>query len=303
MASSNGHESAFSVAEVVGISAAAAAALGGVIIALGRTQANASHSSLPSIDSVPSRKQLSKHAARGRRKARGAVDVAAERYPDARDFAASQVSRSAEAARAYGSDAASAAESGIQRARSQGKALSSQIQDVVLPTLVETAEKIRKNVSEQAKSIDTDELADSSRHLADDAAEWLRHAGSTVSTTMHDSVLPAVKPVAKDVSEKAGDIYEQARERAEDARKRNDSFPGAKAVASGRDSAQHAVQTSTNAAKDTLSSLIWLTIASALVYLVLLSPERREQVKSAAFDAIEQVRLLVGDFKGYETEF
>lgn len=296
MASNNGHESAFSVAEVVGISAAAAAALGGIVIALGRTQANASHSSLPVLDALPSRKELKKQAKRGRKRA-------AKRYPDARDYAAEQFDRSADVARVYGADAAVLAGAGLDRAKTQGKALSAQLQDTVIPTIVDRAGKIRKNVSEQAKNVDTDDLADTSRQLADDAAEWLRQAGSTVSATMHDTVLPAVKPVAKDVSERAGDVYEQVRERAEDARKRNDSFPGAKAVASGRDTAQHAMQTSTNAAKDTVSSLLWLTIASAVVYLVLLSPERREQVKAAAFDAIEQIRLLIGDFKGYETEF
>ncbi|CAN5182042.1 hypothetical protein BH23CHL1_BH23CHL1_09200 [soil metagenome] len=285
MASNNGHESAFSVAEVVGISAAAAAALGGIVIALGRTQANASHSSLPVIESLPSRKQMKKQAQSGRKKARKAADKAVKRYPDARDYTTA------------------VAGSGFDRAKTQSKALSTQLQDTVIPTIVERAEKIRKNVSDQAKNIDTDELADTSRHLADDAAEWLRYAGSTVSATMHDSVLPAVKPVAKDVSERAGDVYEQVRDRAEEARKRNDRFPGAKVVASGRDSAQHAMHTSTSAAKDTLSSVLWLTIASALVYLVLLSPERREQVKTAAFDAIEEIRLLIGDFKGYETEF
>lgn len=303
MVSNNGHESAFSVAEVVGISAAAAAALGGIVIALGRTQANASHSSLPVIDSIPSRKQLKKQAQRGRGKARGAAKKASKRYPDALGYAAARLDRTADVARVYGADAAAVAGTGLGRAKTQGKALSAQLQDTVIPTIVEKAEKLRKNVSEQAKNIDTDDLVDNSRQLADEAADWLRYAGSTVSATMHDSVLPAVKPVAKDVSKRAGDVYEQVRDRADDARKRNDRFPGAKAVASGRDSAQHAMQTSTNAAKDTVSSLLWLTVASALVYLVLLSPERREQVKSAAFDAIEQIRLLIGDFKGYETEF
>lgn len=285
MVSNNGHESAFSVTEVVGISVAAAAALGGIVIALGRTQANASRSSLPVIDSIPSRKQLKKQTQRGRKKAKGAANKAAKRYPDALDYTAA------------------VAGTGLDRAKTQSKALSAQLQDTVIPTVVERAEKIRRNVSDQAKNIDTDNLVESSRSLADDAAEWLRYAGSTVSATMQDSVLPAVKPVAKDVSERAGDVYGQVRDRAEDARKRNDKFPGAKAVASGKDSAQHAMQTSTNAAKDTMSSLLWLTIASALVYLVLLSPERREQVKTAAFDAVEQIRLLIGDFKGYETEF
>ncbi len=281
MATNNGNESAFSAAEVAVISAAAAAAIGGIVIALGRTQANASRSPLPAVESLPSRKELLKQARRGRGKAR----EAAKRYPDARDFAAERLGRSAVAA------------------RGQGKALSAQLQETLIPSIVDGAGRLRKNVTEQARTIDTDELRDSSKHLADDAAEWLRQAGATVSTAMQDSVLPAMKPVAKDVSERAGDVYEQVRDRTEDARKRNGRFPGAKVVASGRDSAQQAVQTSTNVAKDTVSSLLWLSIASALIYLVLLSPERREQVKSAVFDAIEQIRLLIGDFKGYETEF
>lgn len=296
MATNNGHESAFSVAEVVGISAAAAAALGGIVIALGRTQANASQSSLPALDALPSRKALRKQAQRRRKQA-------AKRYPAARDLAAQRLDRSANVARVYGSEAAVLAGAGLGRAKTQGKALSAQLQETVIPSIVDRAEKVRKGVTEQAKNVDTDDLSDTSRQLADDAAEWLRQAGSTVSETMQKSVLPTVKPVAKDVSVRAGDVYGQARGRAAKARKRNDKFPGAKAVAAGRDSAQHAVQTSTNAAKDTLSSLLWLTIASALVYLVLLSPERREQVKTAVFDAIEQIRLLIGDFKGYETEF
>lgn len=307
MASNNGHEPAFSVAEVVGISAAAAAALGGVIIALGRTQANSSKSSMPALQTLPSRKQLSGKAARGRGAAQdvmlGTVEAARSRYPGARDVAAEKADRAAEIARVYGAEAAARAEVGLEKAKHQGKAFSEILQESIIPVVIDSATRARKSVAEQAKNTDTDELIEKSRHYADEAADQLRHAGASVSKTFQKDVMPAVAPVVKDASERAGELFEQVRGRAEDARKRNDSFPGAKAVSSGKQSAQGALQSTGQAATDSIAALMWLAISSALIYMVMLSPERRERVKSAAFDAIEQVRLLIGDFKGYETEF
>lgn len=307
MASNNGHEPAFSVAEVVGISAAAAAALGGIIIALGRTQANSSKSNMAAVQHLPSRKELSGTAARGRKTAESVVQegvaAARSRYPAARDAAADTADRAAEAARVYGAEAAAKAETGIEKAKHQGKALSEIFQESILPVVMDNATRVKKSVAEQAKNADTDEILEKSRHYADEAAEQLRHAGESVSKTFQKDVMPAVAPVVKDASERAGELFEQVKSRAEDTRKRNDSFPGAKAVASGKQSAQGAMQTTGQAATDSLAALMWIVVSSALIYLVLLSPERRERVKSAAFDAIEQVRLLIGDFKGYETEF
>lgn len=307
MASSNGHESAFSVAEVVGISAAAAAALGGVIIALGRTQANSSKSHMPAVQSLPSRSELSGRAARGRGAAEDVMSEALatvrSRYPEARSVAGEKAEKTAEAARVYGHEAALLAESGLEKARHQGKAFSEILQESILPAVIESATRVRKTVQEQAKNTDTDEIIDKSRHYADEAAEHLRHAGESVSKTIQQDVMPVVAPVVKDASERAGELIEQVRERADEVRHRNDSFPGSKAITSGKDSAQGAIQTTSRAATDSLAALLWLALSSALIYLVLLSPERRERVKSAAFDAIEQVRLLIGDFKGYETEF
>lgn len=303
MASNNGHEPAFSVAEVVGISAAAAAALGGVIIALGRTQANSSKTQFPAMQALPSKKDLSKRASRGKVFARDAAGAAQSRYPDARDFAAAKAGWTTDAARVYGAEVAQRAEVGIDKARQQGKAFSGILQDSVIPVVVDSATRVRKNVSEQARNTDTDELIDRSRHYADEVAEHLRHAGEAVSKTIQKDVVPVVAPVMKDAGERASELLEQVRDRADDVKHRNDSFPGSKAVASGKDSAHSALQTSSKAATDSLAALMWIALSSALIYLVLLSPERRERVKSAAFDAVEQIRLLIGDFKGYETEF
>lgn len=307
MASNNGHESAFSVAEVVGISAAAAAALGGVIIALGRSQANSSKTHLPAMQTLPSRDDLSSRAQRGMHVAEDAVHDAISsvrsRYPDARSAAEERAEKTAEVARAYGSEAAAIAETGFEKARHQGRAFSDILQESVLPAVIDGAARVRKSVQEQAKNTDTDEIIEKSRHYADEAAEHLRHAGESVSRTFQKDVVPAVAPVMKDASEKASDLFDQVRERADDVRHRNDSLPGAKALSSGKDSAQGAIHSTSKAATDSIAALMWLAISSALIYLVLLSPERRERVKSAAFDAVEQVRLLIGDFKGYETEF
>jgi hypothetical protein len=303
MAMNNGHEPAFSVAEVVGISAAAAAALGGIIIALGRSQANSSKSHLPAMQSLPSKKELSKQAKRGKVFAHDAATSAQQRYPEARDFAAAKFDVTADAAKMYGAEFAHKAEIGLDKAKHQGKAFSEILQESIIPAVIDSATRVRDTVAEQAKNTDTDEIVEKSRHYADEAVEHLRHAGESVSRTFQKDVMPAVTPVLKDASDMAGDLLENVRERADDMKHRNDRFPGAKAVSSGKDSAHSALQTSSKAATDTLAALMWLALSSALVYLVLLSPERRERVKSATFDVIEQVRLLIGDFKGYETEF
>lgn len=290
MASTNGQDSAFSVAEVVGISAAAAAALGGIIIALGRTQANSSNGN--TLQAVEEHVNLNGATARGRELAHDAREAATNRYELA-----------ATAARHYGSDARSAAETGLDTAKSKGQTIVDIFQDSILPMVIDNAMKTRQAISEQAKKADSGELKERSRQFADEAAVHLRDAGDTVSSRIHDDVLPAVTPVVKDASERAGEFIEQFKDRADEVIHRNDEPQVMKMFESGKESAQTAVKTTGNAAKDTLSAMIWLTIASGLVYLVLLSPERREKVKSAAFAAIEQVRLLIGDFQGYETEF
>jgi hypothetical protein len=303
MATNNGHEPAFSMAEVVGISAAAAAALGGIIIALGRTQANSSKTQLPAMQALPGRKELEKQARRGKVFAHDAAETAQDRYPDARDFASQKFEATAEAARVYGSDFAHKAEIGLDKARHQSKAFSEILQESIIPAVIEGAARVRTTVAEQAKNTDKDEIVERSRQYADEAAEHLRHAGENVSRTFQKDVMPVVAPVIKDASEMAGELFENVRDRADDIKHRNDRFPGAKAVSSGKESAHSALQSSSKAATDTLAALMWLLLSSVVVYLVLLSPERRERVKSATFDVIEQVRLLIGDFKGYETEF
>lgn len=303
MASQNGNTTPFSVGEVVGISAAAAVALGGIIIALGRAQSHSSEPKLAVAQSLPSRKQVRKAAERGKKRANVARKEASRRYPDARDRATDTLDRTSEAARVYGAEMATKAEAGLERAKHQGSELSHRFQESVLPAVATGAARLRDTVAEQARETDTDELVETARHYADEAAEQLRHAGETVSKRFQDDVLPAVTPFVKDATSYAEDTLGRLKDRAGDARRSNGRVPGAKAVASGKQSAQNALQTTSKAASDSFASVLWLAISGALVYFILLSPERREQVKSAVYDAVEQVRLLIGDFKGYETEF
>jgi len=57
-----------------------------------------------------------------------------------------------------------------------------------------------------------------------------------------------------------------------------------------------------SAAKETLATLGWLTAASAIVYFVVLSEERREQLKGWTCARMEQLQLLALDLKGYEPD-
>jgi len=57
-----------------------------------------------------------------------------------------------------------------------------------------------------------------------------------------------------------------------------------------------------SAAKETLATLGWLMAASAIVYFVVLSEERREQLKGWVCARMEQLQLLALDLKGYEPD-
>lgn len=287
MSSVGERESAFSTAEVVGISVAAAAALGGVIIALGRTQANSS-----AAPPVKSGIDLDIHAGKVKDIAHDALEAVVHHYDSA-----------AGTARSRGSDALTYAGSGVDVAVAKGKTFGDILRESVVPALIASIGTARSTMSERAKSVDTDELLEKTRSLADEAVTHLHDTADTVSSTLHDDVLPVVTPIMRDASGRASEFVGHVRERAEDAFHQDEEPQIVRVIESGKDSAQKALKTTSSAAKDSLSALFWLSIASALVYLVLLSPERRDKIKGAAFEAIEQIRLLIGDFQGYETEF
>jgi hypothetical protein len=67
--------------------------------------------------------------------------------------------------------------------------------------------------------------------------------------------------------------------------------------------ARRAANATVDTTKDTAAVLAWGSAAGALVYYVLLTPERRDQVSKAAQTAATQVQELIRDFHGYDDEF
>ncbi len=54
--------------------------------------------------------------------------------------------------------------------------------------------------------------------------------------------------------------------------------------------------------KDVFSTLTWSVVAAGIIYIVMISPARREKVINAACGVLDQLRLLALDIQGYEPE-
>ncbi len=237
--------STLSAAEIVGVAAASAAALGGVIVALGRSQATSTKDRFESVDVAATQKMAKENVDKGRELAKSAATTLAASYPDIRDGAADLLHRAAESARPH-----------VQRA----------------------AESARPHASKMGTSAST-------------TAEQVKATGATVLERIHDDVLPAASVAISGLVERAG----EARERS------GPSADGVKAAAAAK--ADVALTKSTSAAKDTLATVAWTAAALSLIYWILLNPERREQLKSFIWSAVDQTLVLVRDFQGYEEEF
>ena len=226
--------STLSTAEIVGMAAASAAALGGVIVALGRSQANAARERSALPETVVSPKLARERVDRGRELARTAASSLVASYPDLREGAAEILHRAADSAKPRASRVGSSAAT---------------------------------------------------------TAEQVRATGATVLDRLQEDILPAASVALSGLVERAG----EARERSQPA------ASGMKSVAAAK--ADVALTKSTSAAKETVATLAWTATALTLVYLVLLSPERREQLRAFLWGAFDQVQVLVRDFQGYEDEF
>lgn len=167
-----------------------------------------------------------------------------------------------------------------------------------LPTLRESAAERLPALKEAA----SDRLARVGERIPLDAervgavasagVEQARAAGATLLERVQESVVPAVTSAVDSVSDAASSAAHSAQPR--------------EAVGGVLDSvgagAGRAVDASTNLVREALATLFWLVAASGLVYMVLLSPERRERLKRFVFGAIEETRLLIKDFRGYEED-
>lgn len=142
----------------------------------------------------------------------------------------------------------------------------------------------------QRLSIDPEKAREESR-------DRIQERGSRMRAQLEESLVPAAR-------ERSEAVLGRAREAVGGVTSSDSSSRGTlESVANrGQGAASAVARGSSYAAKETGATVIWLGIASALVYLILLSPERREQVKSFLCSAYEQARLLALDFRGYEPE-
>jgi hypothetical protein len=226
-------DASFSVPEIVGIATAGAAALGGLIVALGRSQAHSVRDRAASINVKPGVEAATSGLEHGRDAVRSATERLADIWPDLRAQAEEVVARASE----------------------------------VPHGAAERVSGVASTTGERAQSI-----------------------GSDVLGRVQETVIPAV-----------GAFVEATRERTAEMTAHGDETVGG-VVSTAGEAAERAVAATTSVAKETLATLFWLIAASAVVYFALLSSERRERVKGLLYGAVEQARLLMRDFQGYEEE-
>lgn len=298
--------------EVIGVAAAAAAALGGIVIALGRGQHEASRqpSGIAAVASAVDPSQIDPQHVR--RSAARAVDEVGRHLPELRDVAEDISKRAAKRAR----KAAKPARKELRRAAKQAskklqaaesKAPSRDDAGTLVRDLFGVLAGNLRQYAEQAAAR-SEGLGTQSRAVAHEVTQSARQRTGDVQvdlgTRLRESVVPALHAAAAATTQRTGEALESARERAESMAESSASEDGrtSRAVTQVQESSQQIVAGTTQAAKDTAATLVWLSIASAIVYFAMLSPERREKVKSALCGGLEQVRLLALDFKGYEPE-
>lgn len=288
---------AFSDTEIVTIAAVAAAALGGIVVGLGRGQASVAHSPsgterLKELSSsrlssarqvLPDRDQLAERAHRLQEQAR--------RLPEGHEIDTSSIR-----------DAFSALTENVRHSE-LGHELSRLIDQL--------AEKDGQAFREGARGL---KPFSGHGHRRGQLVNVASKAGAAIiaarqALAQHDSnrresalagASDAAGAARERLDELAGRIsahlptHEQssdARSRASEALERRVAQPVSRAATTTKDTTQEA-----------LTAALWLSAAAGLVYFGLLSSERREQVKDFLCGVYEQARLLALDFQGYEAD-
>ncbi|CAN5669068.1 hypothetical protein BH23CHL2_BH23CHL2_31610 [soil metagenome] len=288
------HSRAFSDMEIVTIAAVAAAALGGIVVGLGRGQEE-DHRTLPEGS------KLTESLKRARESGR-------ERVPSV------SATRSVMPDRDIGSDLMQA----LRAVQSGGESVVKRASSVeVRPS--ERLSKVTRHVP-RPQVPDRDSVVSQLRALGQDVIKTGRERlESTDWGELKDRGTARVSQLREDAGNKDDGPIDSVREMAskvgdevKSIERRVAAAPEA-AGAVGRGAAQEvqrrvsepvsrAASSAGNATKESLAALAWLGAGSAIVYFGLLSDERREQVKSTLCSAIEQGRLLILDLQGYEPE-
>lgn len=279
----------FSDTEIITIATVAAAALGGIVVGLGRGQEE-------HREQVPSRAKLSERMSQLSETGRDLVpDLTGTRSKIEQHDFGSDLKRALRAVQSTG-------ESVAQRASLDARPSHrfSSVSDR-LPSLRASR---RESVVDHLKALGLEAFRtgvakfeetdwNQVRESAGEAARRVKRGAETAVESDEpdgERLVAQIGDELEAVGHRISSAPEAARSAAVAARSRV-SEPVSRAASSAGD-----------ATKESLAALAWLGVGSAIVYFGLLSDERREQVKAAICGAYEQGRLLVLDFQGYEPE-
>lgn len=197
----------------------------------------------------------------------------------------------------------------------------------------ETVHAVREHAANLAR-----EIAEQAASRAVSSAERAREVGATIAAgtsnrardlpqKVGDEIVPSLRDVALQAASAALELWQTARDRvgeaadvaqaevgeaahlvgaAEKRAKQATSAVASRVEAAGsraKDASAHAAEVTVETSKDTGAALLWTGAAAAMIFYVMLSRERREQVLRAVDAVVKQSRELIRDFQGYDEEF
>lgn len=260
--------------EIIGIAAAAAAALGGLVIGLSRGQERSARSQVM------------------------------ESLPDER------VSDVAERARARLPQIRETVQHGVRSAMDELPNVTQRSQRSVQSRLPDTSD-LQGQMTTRLGQLGS--LAKSAVQSTQDrlesgqsATEMVRPLAEDVKSRVSHALEQRQRPEMSESTAKVGQTMDALRDRAESTLR--EQRERAQAMSQDlshetSDAGRRLAKKSGSVAKETTMTVIWLSAASALIYFILMSPERREQVKGFLCGGLEQARLLALDLRGYEPEY
>lgn len=203
------------------------------------------------------------------------------------------------------------APAGVRRSASRaGSSVSGVVSE--LPTLMDRARRQLQAVDVAPLRDDATQRASSLRDDATVRATALREDAAQRASQLFEQVggktseLVQALPPRDVVLQAVGDRAAHLRDLASDAAHRGEAT-AQPAVSSALDTVREesvkAGRAAKSAGSDMLALSAWASLGAALVWFGVLTPEQRERVKSAIMRAVEEVNLLVQDFRGYDEAF
>lgn len=162
---------------------------------------------------------------------------------------------------------------------------------------------VRAEAAQRAQDVREDgvqraqQLREDGMHLA---ANLFEQASGKASELVHN--LPPREAVMQTVGERATQLRDRASELAQ--RGEENAQPAVStALDTVREESAKAGRAAKSAGSDMLALSLWATVGAVLVWFGILSAEQRERIKTGAMRAVEEVSLLIQDFRGYDEDY